>query len=308
VKLMLVSVDQKPALGLRSPGIETRRGLRTRVRPGQRAPVELGSTAHRTDALAAAARAAGIQDGRTAGLTVVPVSHDPSAVDAALRMIDGHRLVIDADLAGLQLVLHRLMRAGLLGVVDTAVLTREPIRYLSSLGLPATLDTQLRLALSGTPRLVGVVKDDSGGLCVDHASVTPWPQDRAVHPAADDGSNPTASHGTDRDAANPDDTDRDATHRGAVRSQDWWLRAVVDDDRLCDGGARSVSLHRTAADELRATVRTGRFTHRTIRGRSLQLACDPAHVSQDGLDRERPRTKRTFWSEPELWKLALGPS
>jgi hypothetical protein len=56
---------------------------------------------------------------------------------------------------------------------------------------------------------------------------------------------------------------------------------------------------------LEATVRLGRLRRRTYRGRSLQLACDPALIVADGVARERPRGKRTFWSEPKLWRLAL---
>jgi hypothetical protein len=86
---------------------------------------------------------------------------------------------------------------------------------------------------------------------------------------------------------------------------DWWLRAVVDDQRLCDGPARSLAVRRLGPGELAATVRLGRWRSRTCRGRSVQLACDPAQIVADGVGRERARRKRTFWSEPELWRLAL---
>jgi hypothetical protein len=85
----------------------------------------------------------------------------------------------------------------------------------------------------------------------------------------------------------------------------WWLRAVVDDHRLCDGAARSVRLRRIGPDELEAVAATGRFRRTTARGRSLQLACDEAQIVTDGVARTQPRSKRTFWSEPKLWRLAL---
>jgi len=199
---------------------------------------------------------------------------DPAGVDAVLAggladglagELAGARLVIDADLAGLNLVLHRLLRAGLLDMLETAVLMREPVPYLSRLGLPDDLAEQLRVAVGAPARLVGVVKDDSGGVCVDAASLAPWP-------------------GAD---------------------SPWWLRAVVDDQRLCDGNAGGLRVHRLGPAELQATVRLGRWRRRSCRGRSLQLACDPALIVADGVARQRPRGKRTFWSEPELWKLAL---
>jgi hypothetical protein len=197
---------------------------------------------------------------------------DAAGVDAVLDTLEapggsGARLVIDADLAGLNLVLPRLLRRGLLETVETAVLAREPVPYLSRLGLPADLAGQLRVAQQAPARLVGVIKDDSGGVCVDAASLRPWPEDADGSP--------------------------------------WWLRAVVDDQRLADGHARGLRVRRLGPAELEATVQLGRLRRRTCRGRSLQLACDPALIVADGVARERPRGKRTFWSEPKLWRVAL---
>lgn len=213
---------------------------------------------------------------------------DAAGVDAVLESLEGlealqvtpgqragesARLVIDADLAGLNLVLHRLLRRGLLETLDTAVLPREPVPYLSRLRLPRDLAGQLRVAQQAPARLVGVVKDDSGGVCVDGASLAPWPAELP-----------------DRSGPSP-----------------WWLRAVVDDQRLADGTVRGLRVRRLGPSELEATVQLGRLRRRTCRGRSLQLACDPALIVADGAARERPRSKRTFWSEPKLWRLALPP-
>ncbi len=204
---------------------------------------------------------------------------DADGVDAALAAleagVDGPgaaavRLVLDTDLAGLNLALHRLLRRGLLETLETAVLLRRPVPYLTRLGLPTDLAGQLRVAAQAPARLVGVIKDDSGGVCVDSATLTAW-------------SDP------------PDGTP------GAR----WWLRAVVDDQRLADGAARQLRVQRLGPAELEATVRLGRLRRRSFRGRSLQLACDPALIVADGVPRERPRGKRTFWSEPKLWWLAL---
>jgi hypothetical protein len=205
-----------------------------------------------------------------------------AGIDEALSRLDGRRLAIAADLAGLQLVVNRLLRAGLLANVETAVVMTPVPDYLARLGLPPSRAVQVSLAVFGTARPVGVIKDDSGGVCIDHAQVTPYPVSRA-----DGTSEPTAR------SARTARTDR------------WWVRAVVDDGRLADGWARGLALHRTAPNELRATVRIGAVRRRTITGRSLQLACDPALVVQDGVPRERSRSKRTFWSEPDAWKLVL---
>lgn len=190
-----------------------------------------------------------------------------SAVRRAGDELGDRRLVLDTDLAGLNTALRRLMRSGLLETIETAVLLREPVRYLNLLGLPASREAQHQVARTGTARLVGVIKDDSGGVCVDRAELFAWP--------------------------------------GSESDKGWWLRAVVDDERLCDGVARSVRLRRLGPDELEATAVTGRFRRSTVRGRSLQLACDDAQIVTDGVPRTQPRSKRTFWSEPKLWRLAL---
>jgi hypothetical protein len=195
---------------------------------------------------------------------LAPVKPDSLSVDGALDRRAGRRLVIDADLAGLNLVLSRLMRRGELDTAETSVLPRELVSFLARIGVPGDRAGQLDVAVHGEPQLVGVIKDDSGGLCVDGATMGPW-----------------------------DDAPQ------------WWLRAIVDDQRLCDGIARSLTVRRRGPAELEARVRTGRFSTTSCRGRSLQLACDGAQIISDGMPRERPRSKRTFWSEPKLWQLAL---
>jgi hypothetical protein len=195
---------------------------------------------------------------------LVTVTADPTVVDGVLERREDRRLVIDADLAGINLVLSGLMRRGELDSAETAVLPRGSVPFLARIGVPLDRTGQLDVAIHGLPRSVGVIKDDSGGLCVDGATMSPW----------------------------------------GVAKQ-WWLRAVVDDQRLCDGNARSLRVRRRGPSELEATVRLGRFKTTTCRGRSLQLACDQAQIVTDGIPRERPRSKRTFWSEPKLWQLAL---
>jgi hypothetical protein len=195
-------------------------------------------------------------------------SHTLKAAAERLAGAGGdRRLVLQTTPAALGPGLRLLLRAGVLDTADTAVLTPDPPRYLRAAGLPTARPDQLTVAVTGVARTVGVIKDDSGGVCVDSATVSPW---RAEEP--------------------------------------WWCRAVVDDQPLCDGTVRAIDVRRLGPGELEATVRLGRWRSRTCRGRSLQLACDDAQVITDGLGRERPRGRRTFWSEPTLWRLALPPA
>ena len=199
------------------------------------------------------------------GITQAWSAATPGEVDAALAGLDADRLVIEAaDVAGLNLALARLLRADLLARLETAVLLDRPVPYLSRLGVPADRAGQLALARTGAARLVGVLRDDSGGVCVSTATLTPWTAD-----------------------------------------QPWWVRAVVDDQRLCDGAVRRLTVSRLGPAELAAEVRIGRLRTRRRRGRAVQLACDPAQIVADGIGRERPRSRRTFWSEPKLWRLAV---
>ena len=189
----------------------------------------------------------------------------PDEIDAALKRVQNQRLVIEAaDGSWLNLVLARMQRANLLSQVDTAVVVAGPVPYLRALGLPTDRAGQLEVARTARSRLVGVIKDDSGGVCISGARLTPW-----------------------------------------VPEHDWWVRAVVDDQSLCDGLVRSISVRHVGPSEVFAEVKVGRFRNRSARGRALQLACDPAQIVTDGIARERSRSRRTFWAEPKLWRLAL---
>jgi hypothetical protein len=176
-----------------------------------------------------------------AGIADAWSASSPAEVDAALDRLD----------------------AGRLAELGTAVLLDEPVDYLTRLGLPTGRPAQLALARTGDARLVGVLRDDSGGVCVSAATLTPW-----------------------------------------ADGEPWWVRAVVDDQRLCDGTVRRLSVSRVGPAELAAEVRIGRLRSRRRTGRAVQLACDPAQIVADGIGRERPRSRRTFWSEPKLWRLA----
>lgn len=90
------------------------------------------------------------------------------------------------------------------------------------------------------------------------------------------------------------------------RGRRLWVRAFVDDEKVCDGAVSALRVERPAPGVLRVSVvrRFGRTAAR-VDGRAAQLACDEARISSDGVERERPRRKRTWWNEPELWRLAL---
>jgi hypothetical protein len=204
---------------------------------------------------------------------------DRLALDGALDLMDGRRIVLALDMATLVPLLHRMMRRGDLLTTETALLSPLPTSLVAQ-GMPSALRDAARLAVEGTARAVGVLKDDSGGVLVDRAELTPWPD-----PALD-GSK-------------------------AANRRTMWLRAYVDDTQVCDGDAQRLTVTRVRSDLLRVQAHRpgGRFLGRarptTVEGRALQLACDDARIVSDGIARERPRDKRTWWCEPDLWKVAL---
>jgi hypothetical protein len=202
---------------------------------------------------------------KLAGVVDAWSASTPAEVDAVLQRLEADRLVIDAaEVSGLNLVLARMLRADRLAELATAVLLDRPVRYLARLGVPVDRAGQLALARTGDVRLVGVLRDDSGGVCVSAATLTPW-----------------------------------------APGEPWWVRAVVDDQRLCDGAVRRLTVTRLGPAELAAEVRIGRLRTRRRQGRAVQLACDPAQIVADGIGRERPRSRRTYWAEPKLWRLAV---
>ena len=188
-------------------------------------------------------------------------------LDEVLDRLDGRRLVIAASAGGLAVVLRRLLRRGELGYVETAVLPAEPVPFLTRFGVTADRASAARTAVTGSCRTVGVLKDDSGHLVVDHAEVGPW------------------------------------------RGSQLWMRAYVEDARLCDGPVVALRVERGAAGGLRATVtcrsRLGLHRRVSIEGRAMQLACDEAAMTSDGLGRDQPRRKRIWWDEPDQWRLAV---
>ena len=242
----------------------------------------LGLIASQRSALADAAGLlahAGAGDVESAVLSLTgDEAGDRVALDAVLDQMDGRRIVLALNTATLVPLLHRMMRRGELLTTETALLAPLPSSLVAQ-GMPPGLVDAARLAVEGVARPVGVLKDDSGGVLVDAAVMTPWPD------PARDGS------------------------RAAIRST-MWLRAYVDDTPVCDGQARSLTVTRVRRDLLRVQAsepsgRFGRARGATVEGRALQLACDEARIVSDGIARAGPRSKRTWWCEPDLWRVAL---
>lgn len=195
---------------------------------------------------------------------------DRVALDAALDSVHGRRVALALEAPALAAVLHRMTRRGEIETTETALVGPRPAS-LARLGLPAKLADAARLAVEGRARTVGLLKDDSGGILIDSARLVAWPG------------------------------------RAGGRPGPFWLRAYVDDEPVSDGMASSLSVERVDRGVLRAVAtRPGVMRRRhAVEGRALQLACDDALIVSDGVPRERPRDKRTWWCEPDFWRVAL---
>ena len=118
---------------------------------------------------AAALTAAG---GRVESIEL-PTDPSRSALDAALDTADGRRVVIHSSIPDLARVLRRMMRRSELTATETAVLPRKPVPFLARYGI-ADLTEAAAIAVDGRCLTVGVLKDDSGHVVVDHAELAPW--------------------------------------------------------------------------------------------------------------------------------------
>jgi hypothetical protein len=110
-------------------------------------------------------------------LTVLPIGADKSTVDGALSTVDGRRLVVLGDLAGLRTVLLRLLRRDRLRATEVAAIVDSP-QWTDMVGLPRDPVAAARLAGTGQPRPLGLVRDDQGGIVLCGAVLRPVPPAR----------------------------------------------------------------------------------------------------------------------------------
>jgi hypothetical protein len=128
------------------------------------------AAAARAPAAVAALSAAG---GAT-GAVALPDSPDRRTLDDALDAAGGRRLAVHGDAAGLAGVLRRLGRRDELSTSEVAALPTAEVPFLHRFGIRPDLTTAAAIAVHGTARTVGLLKDDSGNLVVDHAVLRPW--------------------------------------------------------------------------------------------------------------------------------------
>ena len=130
--------------------------------------VRIGPPDARTEAVLGALRGHGAVE-----LASVPAGADPSTVDQVLSAVHGRRLVVVADLPGLNRIVLRLLRRSLLAAVPVGAVVDSP-QWTQAVGLPADPVAAARVAATGTPTALRLVRDDQGGIVLHAARLRPW--------------------------------------------------------------------------------------------------------------------------------------
>lgn len=103
----------------------------------------------------------------------LPARPQQAELNAALDRLDGDRLMLAADDAGLGAVIRRLLRRDQLDSVAIALLPVGPSVVRTRLGLPGQLTAAAAVARRGHATRQGLVRDDHGGVTLDTALVLP---------------------------------------------------------------------------------------------------------------------------------------
>lgn len=228
-------------------------------------------TTGRQDRLSGALTSAGASVGAHHLPDPDPAVAHHADLDRVLDQLAGRRLVIAASAAGVAGVLRRMMRRGELAHIETAVLPSQPVAFLARHGIVDDPIRAAEIAVHGVCRTVGVLKDDSGEVVVDHAELRPWRGGRLW----------VRAYVEDEQLC-----DGDIGALRVARSPAGGLEATV------------TTTARFGLGHFRTSTR------RSISGRALQLACADAAITSDGAARARPRRKRIWWDEPDQWRLA----
>jgi hypothetical protein len=203
-------------------------------------------------------------------------------LDPVLQKVGGRRLVFAGSLAAAGDLAVRLLRRNELdtpiglvltdtaadpptGVAADALTGSASGRFAGRIGLPTDLVAAARVAATGTPRKVDVLRDDAGRVVLDTATLASF-------------------------------------QGGRLR-----LRGYVDDTCVADGDIGRLTVTATGGGRLHATAAPFRRWRRAVSaaGRAVQVGCDEARLTVDGRPHPRPVTRRTWWVEPAVLRVAV---
>jgi hypothetical protein len=105
-------------------------------------------------------------------LVALPATADRAVLDDVLSGVAGRRLVVLADLAGLNLVVHRLLRRSLLAGTPVGAVIDDPA-WNRAVGLPGDPVAAAEVAATGSPARLRLVREDHGGIVLREATLRP---------------------------------------------------------------------------------------------------------------------------------------
>jgi hypothetical protein len=200
----------------------------------------------------------------------VPALPDRSDVDPVLRALDGRRLIVYGEDGALAAVVLRLLRLSLLGEVSVGYVPASASSEVARLwGLPVSPSAAVRLALSGEPERVPLIRDDAGGVLVGVGVLRPV-----------------------RGVVYCDD-------RRVLRGQASRLEVRPDPEAGPDTSVAGLTVQ---------TSRVGWLGRRGVsaQGRAVQIGCVQTTPQRDGVRYDRPVTRWTWYRHTEDWRLVRG--
>ncbi len=202
----------------------------------------------------------------------VLLSTERADLDPILDRYAAEPVVLSCDVPALNAVVQRLVRreqADAVALGWVADTDRASRELAGALGLPKRPTLAADIARDGTPRRIRMVRDDHGGVLL---------------------------------------------HRGTLTGAEGSLGAQTyhDDQLIVDGPVRWIEVRPDPAADCAVTARVApaaRLRRAAVStGRSVQTACAEGLITVDGVARERPVTKWTWYADPrQHWVLrSLG--
>lgn len=229
----------------------------------------------------------------------------PDQDEVKRAIADADRVSVAGPVSALSAVLAALRRRDLLDIGVSWTPSGDPLA--SGLSRAWGMDAGGRLS-GGSPRTLGLVLDDRGGVLLARGRITAAvpSSDRPSGGLSDPSSSGSSGGSSSRTLHHPSSRSPLALGRGRTGSR-FGAQIYHDEKRVADGDIVRVDVRPdwTAEDVLKVSVHQQLWRRGELsRGRAIQIACDEARIEIDGVPFPRPMTKWTWYADPRLrWNL-----